>query len=124
MNTSDYFKTFSNFGEKWVELAKNFYEPVTELQKITTDAIERTAKAQIETTTELFSTTTEKAKKLAGIKKLEDFTSFYQDASKEVNDKALAYTKSSIDNALKTSTEFNKWVEKGFEQFKKQATKP
>ncbi|TNF68324.1 MAG: phasin family protein [Gammaproteobacteria bacterium] len=121
--TTDYFKTFSVFGEKWAEFAKTVYEPVSELQKIATSAIERTTKVQIETANEIFSTSTEKAKKLANIKKFEELTSFYRDASQEVNDKTVAYTKASVDNAIQTSTELTKWFEKGVENFKQQAAK-
>ncbi|MCF6765716.1 phasin family protein [Thiotrichales bacterium 19S3-7] len=121
--TTDYFKNFNIFGDKWAEFAKTIYEPVSELQKITTSAIERTTKFQIEAANEILAASTEKAQKLANIKKFEELTNFYRDASQEANDKAVAYTKASVDNAIQTSSEFTKWFEKGVENFKHQAAK-
>jgi hypothetical protein len=123
MSTNDYFKNFNSFGEKWIEFANTVYQPAVELHKITTDAFERATKYQLDTANELLQTSTEKAKKLADIKKLEDLTKFCSTTTEEASSKALAYTKASMDNALQTSTELSQWFEKGLDQFKQQTKK-
>lgn len=120
--TTDYFKSFNAFGENWAEFTKTVYEPMAELHKITTAAVERATKCQLEAFNDIFNTSTEKTKKLANIKKFEELTSFCRDASKEANDKAIAYTKTSVDNAIQTSAELTKWFEKGVENFKQKST--
>lgn len=113
--SNDYINQFTENFKKFTDDTK---DSAAEIKKVATETLETQTRKNLEVLNSAVTDATKNMQKLAGVKKFEELTGFYQEISKEASDKALAYTKEVLENALDISKKYASAIEKSIESVK------